>query len=242
MNKYSIYPSLLDSYTYMMSLENANDREVKRRELINKLNRIPQPPTEAASLGTALNAIIDNIIMRRETKEGMTAREGMANGDYPVYNATMDGFSFCYDAVLVNGLYNEFHDCLPQVFTKADIEIPQGIVTLYGYADYVRNDEVIDLKTTSYYNVGKFRDHWQHIVYPYCLVQSGQLESFDTFTYLVAEICKGRDGIIHANLYKEDYNLSMDDIERRIRQFLAYEFIPFLEDNRHLITDNNIFI
>ena len=241
MNRYSIYPSLLDSYCYMQSLEDADDREAKKRELIDKINRVPQPPTEAASRGTALNEILDSLIMQRDVKEGMTAHKGEANGNYPVWYATLDGFSFCYDATLVDTLFDEFYDCLPQVFTKAELEVPQGIITLYGYPDYVRDNMIIDLKTTSTYNVGKFRDHWQHLVYPYCLVKNGQLESFDTFVYLVAEVSKGRDGIIRANLYHEDYNPSMDEIVRKLHTFLSYEFIPFLEDNRHLITHDKIF-
>lgn len=240
-NRYSIYPSLLDSYCYMQSLDDETAREAKKRELIDKLNRVPQPPTEAASRGTALNEIIDSLIMNRPVKEGMTAYRSLANGNYPVWVSVLDGFSFTYDGVLVDQLHEEFYDCLPQVFTKAEIEVPQGVVTLYGYADYVRDNTVIDLKTTSSYDVGKFRDHWQHLVYPYCLVKSGQLEDFDTFTYLIAEVSKGRDGIIHASLYHEDYNPSMVEIEERIKQFLTFEFIPFLEDNRHLITHDKIF-
>ena len=241
MNRFSIYPSLLDSYTYMQSIEDEEARIAKKQELIDKINRIPQPPTEAASLGTALNEIVDSLVTNRNVKDGVTAQKGLANGNYPVWNAEINGFSFCFDGILVDTLLDEFYDCLPQVFTKAELEVPQGIVTLYGYPDYVRDNMVVDLKTTSTYNVGKFRDHWQHLVYPYCLVKSGQLEDFDTFTYLVAEVSKGRDGIVRASLYKEDYNPSMDEIEARIRQFLTYEFIPFLEDNRHLITEPKIF-
>lgn len=248
-NRYSIYPSLLDAYTYMQGIEDATEREFKRLELIAKLNRVKQPPTEAASRGTALNEIVDSLIMNRSVREDMTATKGEANGNYPVWNATLDGFSFCFDAILVDTLYEELHDCLCQVFTKAEIEVPQGIVTLYGFPDYVRDNSVIDLKSTSNYNgskesgvwLPKYRDHWQHYVYPYCLVKQGYIDSFDTFSYLVAEVSKGRDNIIHANLYHEDYNPSMSEIENTLKEFLTYNFIPFLEDNRHLITDPKVF-
>jgi hypothetical protein len=225
----------------MQSLEEADAREAKKRELIDKLNRVKQPPTEAASKGTALNEIVDSLVMNRPVMDDMTASKGVANGNYPVWNASLNGFNFCYDAILVDTLFDEFHDYLCQVFTKAEIEVPQGIVTLYGYADYVRDNTVVDLKTTSKYDFGKFRDHWQHLVYPYCLVKEGAIDSFGSFSYLVAEINQGRDGIIHASLFHEDYNPSMAEIETTLKQFLTYEFIPFLEDNRHLITDPKIF-
>ncbi len=226
----------MDSYCYMQSLDDAEEREVKRLELIDRINRVPQPPIEAASRGTALNAIVDYLSNGVAIQEGMTFRE---DGD--TYVAELDGFTFVYDRLLVETLSNEVQGCLCQVFGKADIKVAQGTVTLYGYADYVNGCDIIDLKSTSSYDVGKFRDHWQHLVYPYCFVKSGDIEDFDTFHYLVAEIKKGRDGIIRAMLYKESYNPSMEEIEKCIKQFLQHEFIPFLEDNRHLISSTKIF-
>ena len=225
----------MDGYMYMQSLEDMEGREVKKQELIDRINRVPQPPIEAACKGTALNEIVDSIISAREVK-GMTAHKNAG-----LWYANIEEFSFCYSEDIVNTIVGEVYDCIPQVYTQAEIHIPQGVVTLYGYADYVRDSEVIDLKTTSNYEVGKFRDNWQHVVYPYCLVSSRKLEKVDSFTYLVAELSKGRDGVLRADFCAEEYVFDMKTEEERLRNFLTYEMIPFIEDNRHLITNQKIF-
>lgn len=240
--RYSIYPSLMDGYMYYQSLEDEEQRLAKKAELIDRINRLPQPPSEAASRGTALNEIVDSLITMRDVKQGMTAKKIEDENGVKQWYATLDGFHFCYDEKLVSDLVYAVMDCMPQVFVKSEIEIPQGVVTLYGYADYIRDGEVIDLKTTSTYEPWKYRSNWQHVIYPYCLLKSGKMEGLNTFTYLAAEINKGRDQVIRANLYEEEYTVEkMDALERKIADFLSYELIPFIEDNRNLITDTKIF-
>ena len=236
MNNYCLYSSLFDAYTYMQSLEDAAEREAKKRELIDRLNRLPSEKTEAQVRGTALNEIVDSLIKHTPPANGVTMEETLT-----AYVAKIDKFTFKFDKNLVFTLVDEFCDCVPQAFVKATISVPQGVVTLYGYADYVRDGDIVDLKTTSSYDVGKYRDHWQHLVYPYCLTHGGGIETYDSFTYLVAELYTHKDGSINAKLYPETYNIPMNEIESRLKEFLTYDFIPFLEDNRHLITDPKVF-
>ena len=47
---------------------------------------------------------------------------------------------------------------------------------------------VHDIKTTGRYSVGKFKDHSQHIVYPYCYWKNGMPPML--FEYNIAEIDK----------------------------------------------------
>lgn len=237
MNEYRIYPSLLDSYMYMIEAEGQEDFEQRKADLLAKINRVPQEPSMYATRGTVLNELVDMIIEHREQRDDMTVQKDV-NGNYV---ATLDGFEFHYEGGLPWSLANSLDGYMAQVFCKAPIDTPLGRVELYGYADYVGMDDVVDLKTTKAYTPGNYREHWQHLVYPYCLMASGDVERIDKFTYLVCELNTARDGITRGTVYTEDYEIRMEDITRRLVDFLQFQFLPFLEDNRSLITDMRIF-
>ena len=237
MSKYAIYPSLLDAYTWMQGAEDGEAYAQRKQELIDKLCRIPQPPAYAASRGTALNNLVDALI----AKQGAENIGVVDCGDSHIYTVKQDGFDFAYDGALADKVADIVKGSVAQPFLSAEIETDHGTVRLYGYADYVNGAEVIDLKSTSTYTVSKYREHWQHYVYPYCLVRGGLTEDFHNFTYLVAELNAGRDGLLKGNIYTESYNPTIEECERTIRQFLDSQFLPFLEDNRAAITDGKVF-
>lgn len=235
--RYHIYPSIMDGYSYYQTIEDEDARAAKKRELIDNINRVPHEPIEAASRGTALNEIVDSIIERRNA-----CRMNVETIDDVAYRAIIDGFTFDFDKNMVHQLSEELAGCLCQQRVEAEIEVPQGVVTLYGYADYIATDTVIDLKTTETYTPGKYRDHWQHRVYPYCLVRSGMMDAIDSFHYLVAELQRDRkSGVYTARFFDEEYTIGIQSCEDEIRRFLTYELLPFLDDNRNLITDKKIF-
>ena len=103
--------------------------------------------------------------------------------------------------------------------------------------------EVVDLKTSKDYrpDTRDFSDHWQHRVYPYCLMKSGMVAEVDKFTYLVASCKAGKDGVVDGQLYREPYDITFEACERELREFLEGEFLPWLEDHRDMITDTKIF-
>lgn len=95
-HKYAFYPTLLDGFTRMLSTnaedyfyqdddgkwhKNYNESDgtmhysqeevdaLLEQELLDKINRKPFEPSEAASKGTIFNEIVDCIIDRRNTKE-----------------------------------------------------------------------------------------------------------------------------------------------------------------------------
>jgi hypothetical protein len=92
---------------------------------------------------------------------------------------------------------------------------------------------VHDIKTTSQYYVGKFKNHSQHLVYPYCLIQSGN--DIKTFEYNVATI-----GVNGYQTYTETYVFNPGRDIPILTQRIE-DLIQFVEDNRHLITDKKIF-
>lgn len=234
MNRYAIYPSLMDAYVWMQSAEDDAEYAKRRGELLQKINRVPQEPSYAAARGTALNGLVDALVEGR-----MLDKWNYESKSF--YKADVDGFEFRYSAGIVEELAKLVSGASVQPFCDAEIETEHGVVRLYGYADYVVCDEVIDLKTTSVYSVGKYRDHWQHYVYPYCLVKGGQMEHVDQFLYLVAEISAGRDAVINGTIYGEEYNPTFEECEAAIRGFLDGSLLPFLDDNRAFITDLKVF-
>lgn len=237
MNRYRIYPSLLDGYSYYQSLDSEELRAVKLKELMDSINRLPHEPYEAASRGTALNAIMDVILCREKPADGII----LAKKNY-TYEADIDGFHFSFDRSLVEELQKYIpNNSIPQAFCESEIRVQQGVVTLYGYADYVSIDSIVDLKSTTSYTPGKYRNNWQHHVYPYCLLKSGYMEECRQFTYTVAELNSCKDGIIRGNIITECYPFDFGAAEKRLYDYLSYEFIPFLESVRKQITDAKIF-
>lgn len=105
----------------------------------------------------------------------------------------------------------------------------------YGLIDELMPTSVHDIKTTGSYTVGKFKDHHQHLVYPYALMQNGS--DVRTFEYNIVEFNKG--GYV-VDTYTETYVFNP---ERDIPILTNHceEFIRFLEENRKLITDTKIF-
>ena len=230
MKTYSLYPSLFDAYVYMQSAEDAEQYAERKQALLDSLNRVPSEPSEAASRGTALNNLVDCVV------------KDTLRPDYETYEASIDGFGFTFDGKLVSNLASLFRGCICQCFTSAEIETSKGVVRLYGYPDYVCGDVVLDLKTTSTYTVGKYREKWQSKVYPYCLVTSQQIAECAEFRYVVAELEKDRQtGVISGEIYGESYYNDFATCANEIRHFLECDFLPFIEDNRHLIINNRIF-
>ncbi len=113
------------------------------------------------------------------------------------------------------------------------MNVGDNIVNLYGYIDEVKEFTIIDIKTTASYKAFKFRNNWQHVVYPFCLNKSGI--NIENFVYLVVEM-SGKKVKIHEEIY--NYSFS-NDISRLYT--MCEKFILFLETNRNLITDKKIF-
>lgn len=104
-----------------------------------------------------------------------------------------------------------------------------GDVLLYGYIDELLPMSVHDIKTTGSYYVGKFKDHWQHMIYPYCLMQNGN--DVRSFEYNITDF---------KSTYTESYTF-VPERDIPIITDHCEEFIRFLNDNRDLITDKKIF-
>ena len=242
MKHYNIYPSLMDAFCYMRSVEGGEaDIKAAEQEFMDKVNRVPHDPNYYAARGTALNELVDARACHVAGQHPVKYRNASDEGG--VYTVDIDTFTIDIAEALVEQAAAWVDGMTPQVYCEAVIAVPQGIVTLYGYADYVEGCEVVDLKSTKKYSPDSrdFSEHWQHRVYPYCLVYSGMLEKVDRFVYLVAECNANKEGVVDGQLYREPYEVDIHTCKQQLYDFLTYELLPWLDGHREQITDNKIF-
>jgi len=227
--------------------------ELQFQELIDRINRKPFD-SEAADKGTAFNAVIDCMIENRKSetvqveKVYKVIREGACDETgKPLYydeiptntviglKATYNNREFVFPISLCREFANYYKGALTQQRVEAILPTAYGNVLVYGVIDELMSTSVHDIKTTGSYTVGKFKDHHQHLVYPFALMQNGS--DIRTFEYNIVEFNKG--GYV-VDTYTETYVFNP---ERDIPVLTNHceEFIRFLEENRDLITDKKIF-
>lgn len=248
MNKLYIYPSLLDAFTNYLNAEEVYMKywgnsenpsktleeflEQEKQSLIDRINRVPTEPIEAADKGTMLNEIVDCIILGRKPHIGEVEKVTDVNDTVVALKARLHNFEFVYPISLVNTFVSFYRNALPQVLVSADLRITKGVVNLYGFIDYLNPLSVHDMKTTNSYNPFKFKNHWQHIVYMYCLRQQGN--DTERFLYDICEWTKeGYEMHFEQYTWNDSYLVDLRGI--------CDSFWNFVEENRELITNNSIF-
>jgi len=100
-----------------------------------------------------------------------------------------------------------------QATCKKEMQIGDNNFLLYGRCDVVKADMIYDIKFTGKYDIGKFSDSIQHLIYMYCL-------DMPKFAYLVS------DG---KSFWREDY--FADNLETRIRSKIG-DFLQYLERDK----------
>ena len=264
---YRMYPSLLDKFEqYLRAEEEAESffnidnetgeykkspEEVEsklKQSLIDAINRVPFA-SEAADKGTAFNAIVDSFIHRK--KHIPTEREpyeitgdketNVVQVSFPS-SKLMEAHHFLFDRKWCIEQATYFEGSLSQVSVSAILDTSYGPVELYGFIDELRKDVVYDIKTTSSYSFGKYERGWQRHVYPYCLIASGQMDHVSAFEYTAFALKGGtsRTPLISGTRYPEYYTYNHEQTVKLLTAHVE-RFIEFLEANKELITDKNIF-
>lgn len=212
-------------------------------DLIDSINRIDGAFGEAADKGTAFNEIVDCLIEKRKSSRDdcKIYSEKKDNGD-TVIRAEIHDFSFEFDPKLCKEVASCFPGSLTQYCAKADMNTRYGTVHLYGFIDEWVGDKIIDIKTTSRYDFGKFEKGWQRHVYPWCVIENGDATEIESFTYFVVEWAYQRQGepIKAKNIYEETYTYNHEDSGRKIKE-MCESFIEWLESRREFIQDKKIF-
>lgn len=247
---FNIYPSILDKFTSYLKSEVAwetyygasenpkisiDDYEKQKfEELINGINRVPFD-SEAADKGTAFNEVIDMLILGRSTSETINVNSDRERGVIVAKMAKNNDrvFTFPIDLCRFVADYYKYSFAVPQLLVNGELNTRYGVVNLYGYIDELLPRSIEDIKTTSKYFANKFRDNWQHHVYPYCVVSNGGC--VESFSYRVVE-WGTKENKIYEEFYKYDHELST-----QLLTGICERFIEFLYANRELITDKKIF-
>lgn len=219
------------------------------QSIIDRINRVPFD-SEAADKGTAFNEVIDCLILNeqsdkikvekayREIVYGATDEIGKPiycdveyTGEVIGLNVTYNNRTFLFPLDVCREFQDYYKGAIPQVFTSATLNTKYGEVLLYGYIDELMPTSVHDIKTTGNYDFPKFKDHFQHLVYPYCLIQNGM--DISKFEYNI--LC-WKD----MQTYTETYLFNPERDIPILTDFVE-DFITFLNDNKQLITDKKIF-
>lgn len=247
--KYNFYATILDSfYGYLSSdavwqkywgwSENPPHtpeefHALQFDELINRINRVPFD-SEKADRGTAFNEVIDCLIENRKS-ESVQVERIYSNDEVTALRATYNNRTFDFPISFCREFSEYFKGALTQQRVEAILSTRYGNALLYGYIDELMPMSVHDIKTTGSYSSFKFRNNFQHLVYPYCLIQNGN--DIRTFEYNIAEFNKYGTPV---ETYTETYVFSPD---RDIPILTSHVelFIEFLEENKHLIIDKKIF-
>ena len=206
-------------------------RKQQFQSLIDRINRVHYE-NEAVDRGTAFNEVIDCMVENRGTDK-VKVEKLLNNGMVAALNATYNNRTFCFPMPLVREVSDYYKGALTQQYVQAVLPTMFGDVLVYGFIDYVLPFLICDLKTTGRYSVGDFKNHWQHIVYPYAMMKNGS-KVFD-FEYNVVEFGKS-----DYNTYTESYSFVPERDVPKLTQHCE-DFIRFLQQNRELITDKKIF-
>ena len=246
--KFKFYATLLDAFTSYLKSDAIWERywgfsenpqhtpeefkELQFQYLINTINRVPFD-NEAADKGTAFNEVVDCMIENRKSDKVQVERllSDMVDGRQSIVGlrTTYNNRQFDFPITICREFANYYKGGLTQQHVEAILPTCFGNVLLYGYIDELMPMSVHDIKTTGNYYVGKFKDHWQHIVYPYCLMQNGS--DVRLFEYNITDF---------KSTYTESYTfVPKRDIPTLIEH--CEELIRFLNDNKNLITDKKIF-
>lgn len=209
---YRIYPSLLDKYQTLLNAEKdleapwnidretgeyrktlAQIEDEARQSLLNGINRVPFHSL-AADNGTVFNELVDCLHRgRRPFRDDITFKTFKEQGLIAA-RFRQEGLPdelFCYDLASARNIAEFFRGSCCQLYVRGVLPTVYGNVELYGYIDELKRDVVYDLKTTGgFYTFGKFENHWQRWVYPYCLIQSGAMKDILAFEYSVLKWTK----------------------------------------------------
>jgi hypothetical protein len=248
---YNIYPTLLDAYQNYLDCDKIYSEyygfsenppmtedefhEKKHQDLIDRINRIPFD-SEKADRGTVFNEIVDCIILGTKSDK-MQIKKIETDGIVTHIQADYNERGFLFPVSICREFANYYKGAVPQVYTNSLLPTRYGDVFLYGYIDELMPMSVHDIKTTSGYTAGKFKNHWQHIVYPYCL--QGEGNDIADFEYNILLINERKGGDTYET-FTEHYAYVP---ERDIPLLTAHveSLISFLHDHRELITDKKIF-
>ena len=186
MSKYLITTSLLNSYAYYIQDEWKSPAE-SRADFLKTLSREKFEPNEAMQKGIDFeNEVFGYCSLDKEL---------------PIVSPMTE-----IGEIVKGGLW--------QQSVKKEITVGNQEFLLYGRTDVIKRDTVYDIKFTSNYELGKFLDSSQHLIYLYC-------SDLPNFSYLISD---GKE------FWREDYH-NHAGIENEIKSKIS-DFLGYLENDK----------
>ena len=220
---YRFYATLLDGFQYYLSKV---DDDNAFQDFIDRLNRKPFF-SEAAMKGSAFNELVDLLIENKvRLSDFPVDKKGNVLFPYEEKGVKKD---FPFKPDILRLMTDRLKGSVPQKYTEAVLPTRKGNVLLYGFADEVQRNKVIDIKTTGRYIFPKYLHAWQSKVYPYCLKKQGVY--VDTFEYLVTDF---------RNVFVEEYPYKPERDVLELQRF-SEQLIDFIENHKNLITSQKLF-
>lgn len=201
MNKYLITPSLINSYQYYINDQFKSPAD-SRADFLKTLSRKKFEPSEAMQKGIDFEEAIREVC---ETKE---VEEIFHFSNFENYEERIR------EAEIVNILSRIVKGGIWQATCKKDLQVNDQDFLLYGRCDVIKADIVFDIKYTSKYELGKFSDSIQHLIYLYCL-------DLPKFSYLISN---GKEW------WREDY-INNGNVENEIKSKIS-DFLGYLESDK----------
>ena len=161
--------------------------EKLKQSLLNSINRVPYHSL-AADNGTVFNELVDCLHKKRDTFRTDIEFKTFKEQGVIAARLSQKEFEdevFLYDKEGAKSVAAFFEGSCSQLYVESTLDTALGKVLLYGFIDELKRDIVYDLKTTNMYQFGKFENHWQRFVYPYCLINSKQVKEITGFEYSI---------------------------------------------------------
>jgi len=191
---YLITFSLLGSFAWYLSDESEDSRE----KFLQTLKRERTPTTPDQQKGLDFEAAIFKVSQHL--------------AKWKCEPDCVPALEFC-NYQIVKKLAEEVCYGLWQQSVKKEITVGNQEFLLYGRTDVIKRDTIYDIKFTGNYELGKFLDSSQHLIYLYC-------SGLPNFSYLISD---GKDW------WKEDYH-NHEQVEDQIKSKIA-DFMSYLEND-----------
>ena len=224
---YKIYPTLIDNYNYYMV------SEMSDKEMIDRINRVETPVTDAQIKGKGLNNLVDAMLQGYkptiiESRQAYVWVEPIQKITDLFYDAEKpDTITLEFDIKIVDEIVCKLKGATIQAYSEAIISTDYGDVLLYGYQDYLIRDKIIDLKTTSRYDFPKYYNAFQHKCYLYTMRESGNY--INLFDYIITDF---------RHVFIESYNWH-DNMIGEMKAQLS-RFLGFVESNISVIHNTKL--
>jgi len=199
MSKYLITPTLINAYQYYINDEFKSPAD-SRADFLKTLSKEKFKPSEVMQKGIELEDTI------KEISSSDFAHRSFCDS-LPEDNIEQRDITMLILVDTVKG-------GLWQQTCKKELKIGNQEFLLYGKMDVIKRDTIYDIKFTSNYELGKFLDSSQHLIYLYCT-------GLPKFQYLIS------DG---ENYWIEDY-YNHANIENEIKSKIS-DFLGYLENDK----------